>query len=580
MIKKLSLSCLLFVLFSVIAFLPPSYSQELQQTDQGEKLNQPVFNTISYDELVSLSKDSNIDSAMQSKIDYVLNNPAVDSTISKGEPVFLENSHIGKHLRMASWNIERGMRLDDILNIFNNPDKILEELNKTNPKAVAKVEDDIKDLKKADVLFLTEVDVGMPRTKYRNVPEDFAKGIGYNYAYGVEFFEIDPAHLGSEDCKWSEERLLFGDNPPAIIKDKYKGLHGSAILSRFPLKNVRVLRLPKYYDWYNDEKLRISSLESLKRRASSKFFREGVIREIRYGSRLALIADAQVPGLDTPITLVVTHLENRTAPKNRKKQLKLILESLHDVKNPVVIAGDFNTDVSDVSPKVKKEGKPHHRILRHCKFYNIPRHYVITPVMALPNMLRKHDDPTVKSIPIFSSNPERGLFNVLKRFEFADDNHFDFRSTPGKYIGKHGTLANSNERSRKGFVATFMFDRPLYIGKYKLDWLFVKAYSKKANDKDGSYKLAPHYGATLFDLNFAMEEPFSDHAPITVDLPLNEPPAMSKKQLKQLEEQEEKLEKTDEKLAKEGKLPEEELEKEEGFIENKNPVINDKEVVE
>ncbi len=36
----------------------------------------------------------------------------------------------------------------------------------------------------------------MPRTGYKNVAEELARSIGFNYAYGVEFVEVDPSHLG------------------------------------------------------------------------------------------------------------------------------------------------------------------------------------------------------------------------------------------------------------------------------------------------------------------------------------------------------------------------------------------------
>jgi putative NADH-flavin reductase len=62
------------------------------------------------------------------------------------------------------------------------------------------------------------------------------------------------------------------------------------------------------------------------------------------------------------------------------------------------------------------------------------------------------------------------------------------------------------------------------IGKYKLDWIFVKpAALKKSDDKNGSYRFAPHFGRTLLDLNDALELSLSDHRPMIVDLPLEEP---------------------------------------------------------
>jgi endonuclease/exonuclease/phosphatase family metal-dependent hydrolase len=544
-IKTIIWACLFIVCINQIG-----YTAE-EENNVPAKHNIKVYNTLTFDDLVNLSKDESYYEQIKAKVDYVLNNPVVDNTLKLDATVSNIRPELGPFIRVGSWNIERGMQIDDMINIFINNQQIKEKISVENPDAADIVTQEARYLSLADIMVFIEVDAGMPRTKYRNIAEYFGEKAGYNYAYGVEFLEIDPAHLGIADSKWSEEHLLFGDNPPAIIPEKYKGLHGTAIVSRFPLENVRILRYPEYYDWYKGEEERISKTETIKRMASAKIFSEGVIREIRLGSRMALIADAKIPGLEKPLTVVATHLENRTRPKFRKKQIKMLLNHIKTIDNPVVIAGDFNTDIADCSPVNTR--KHHNFILRHCKIYNIPRHYIIKPIMALPNALRKHDDPTIRSIPIFSSNPERGLFNVIRKFEFNDNYHFDFRSTPGKYTGKHGNLANSNQRAYKGFVPTFMFERPLYVGKFKLDWLFVKAYADKAKDKHAPFKMAPHYGTTLFDLNYSFKDSLSDHCPITVDLPINEPPELTKKEIKeirQVEKQQQRIEKVQDKKDK------------------------------
>ena len=513
--------------------------QVTEMESDSKILNIDVYDTLTYDDLVQISKDDDLNKELEAKVKYVLNHPVVDNTINTDEFKISKDPVIGEHIRVVCWNIERGMDLDRILEIFHDPDALIHELERTNPKSINKVKEEMNIIRSADVLMLTEVDAGMYRTNYRLIAEDFAKSIGYNYAYAVEFLEVDPSHLGLENYHWSEENLLFPGKDIVIDKNKYKGLHGTAILSKFPLKNVRIVRLPKVYDWYNGEKKRITRMERLRRGLSSKIFREAVIREIRYGSRNALIADIEVPGLDDPVTIVATHLENRTRPKNRKKQIKVILDKIEDNSNPVVIAGDFNTSVADAAPvgATKKSGSKLKRFFQHLEFYNIPINYALQPVMAIPNTMRKHTDPTIKSIPVLSSNKERGLFNAIKGFKDPEGNHFDFRATKGKFAGYGGTLANSNERNVKGFVPTFKFDRSVYLGKFKLDWLFVKPYCKKASAKGQSYKMAPHFGLTLFDLNFSFDDSFSDHAPITVKLPINEPKKLDKNEIKELKKE-------------------------------------------
>ena len=46
-------------------------------------------------------------------------------------------------------------------------------------------------LQPADLLILNEVDNGVTRTGYRDVARDLANMLKMNYAYGVEFLELD-----------------------------------------------------------------------------------------------------------------------------------------------------------------------------------------------------------------------------------------------------------------------------------------------------------------------------------------------------------------------------------------------------
>lgn len=517
-------------LLFILSLTTVAFSASENENNNTKAMNEKLYETLTFQELLDISDDGNFTKDVKEKVNYILNNAVVDNSIRPDPGKIKESKYIGKYIRMANWNIERGMQLDKIIDIFNNPEKLIEEIEKTNPKKLEKVKKEITRLRNADVLFLTEVDAGMPRTGYKRIAEELAKKINYNYAYAVEFLEVDPSHLGVEkDYKYSEESSLFPDGIE-VDKGKYRGLHGSAILSKFPLKNVRVLRLPKVYDWYNGEKVRSTKMENLKRSLAIKFFKEAVIREIRYGTRMALMADIEVPGLDDPVTCIVVHLENRTPPKGRKKQAKIILNEIENLKTPVVIAGDLNTDIADASPAGtnKRMSGKFRNLMRHFEIYNIPVKFAIGPIMSAPNLFRKHTDPTVKSIPLFSSNPERGLFNLIGKFEFDDGNHFDFRGTKGKYVGRPGNLANSNQRNHKGFTPTFSFQRSLAVGTFKLDWFFVKSYLDKPHDKNGSFKFAPHYGSTLYDLNFAFDENLSDHAPVTIDLPLDEPMELTK----------------------------------------------------
>ena len=142
------------------------------------------------------------------------------------------------------------------------------------------------------------------------------------------------------------------------------------------------------------------------------------------------------------------------------------------------------------------------------------------------NTYRKQADPTVRSIPLVASNPEAEFFDKLKDFRFADGNAFDFRGERGRSVGdRDDTLANSNQRGDKGFITTYEVERTVaFVGKFKLDWIFVRPPALTEHDDDSQpHRFAPHFGRTLKSLNDALQDRISDHAPITVDLPLGEP---------------------------------------------------------
>jgi endonuclease/exonuclease/phosphatase family metal-dependent hydrolase len=95
-------------------------------------------------------------------------------------------------IRVIDWNIERGLRLREIVDF-------LESQN-------------------ADLLILQEVDLNARRTGLLNIAEKIARRLGMNYAFGREFEEL------SQGTRTS----------PAY--------HGQATLSRWRLTNPRVIR--------------------------------------------------------------------------------------------------------------------------------------------------------------------------------------------------------------------------------------------------------------------------------------------------------------------------------------------------
>lgn len=528
---NIKLTKIILLIFIVFIF-PGNFVQAKSQADADnlnkyEIYNQDVINKLSFDDLIKLSSEKYPEQGLNAKLNYVLYSPIIDNSFGYDKVKIYNDKNIGDFIRVASWNIDRGLNLDYIKLLFSSPEQIMKKI--TDPKVdKVKVVNQAEILKKAGIIILNEVDIGMPRTGYKNIAEDLAETLGYNYAFGTEFVEVDPAHLGLEDNQWSEERILFPGKKYTVDKSKYKGLHGNAILSRFPLRNVRIIRLPDYYDWFGSEKSKVAEIEYIRREAAEKIFREDVIREVRRGGRIALAADVEIPGFNQHVTIIAVHLENRTLPKYREKQIKFLSEEIKNIKNPVILAGDFNTTATDASPttvkrEIVKRLEDPQFLARQILISAVPYSLAVSTAEKVTNLLRTYKNPAVMNIPVISPNGERKLFLTLQNFVFKDGGKFDFSGNKYKSSnGRNHLLANSNQRDLRGFTPTYIFQRPLFIGKYKLDWIFVKP-SVKENKSDKINEFEPLYGRTLLEMNYAFDKLPSDHSPVTVDLPINPP---------------------------------------------------------
>jgi hypothetical protein len=120
---------------------------------------------------------------------------------------------LGPFLRATTWNIERGIEFDGIRTSLAESDKFEAYIQKkkdakskpltANALAVVKSQLDI--LKPTDLFIFNEVDDGVTRTDYRDVGRELAQALHMNYAYAVEFLEIDPLNLGLEQVKMSDK---------------------------------------------------------------------------------------------------------------------------------------------------------------------------------------------------------------------------------------------------------------------------------------------------------------------------------------------------------------------------------------
>lgn len=489
---------------------------------------------LKYDELVELYENDPPSPELSAKLSRLLSTPFISNSVGTRAPraITSTSGSSGNFLRVATWNIERGLQFDAVKAALTNNRNYFRRLTAAarSPEFnSAQINNQAAELSRADIVVLNEVDWGLKRTDYRNVARDLAAALQMNYAYGVEFVEVDPLTLGTEtlEGETSAEKAQMLQNLE-VDKSRTLGLHGTAILSRFPLRNVRVLPFAyQGHDWYTDEKNGISKVEKGKRKGAGIVLGEKILREVRRGGRMMLLADIVEPGIPGgALTVVATHLEAKTKPGERLKQLEEVLAQIQAVDHPVVVAGDMNTSGSDSTPTsferevTKRLGSSKFWATQGIKYATgVGLIYDLT--LGLVKMQRLKNDPTVRSVRFVSENPEEKFFNTLKDFRFSDGGVFDFRGSKEHSTGaSEETLSDSNERAKKGFVSTLELKGKITV-QLKLDWIFVKpARLTDPDDRKQAYQFAPQFGRTLKALNYSLKDRISDHSPLIIDLPL------------------------------------------------------------
>ncbi len=223
-----------------------------QEGRQAEYIrsSQPPF--LTYQELVTLYEQETPDPALVQKLHTLLTTPFVNNEayFSGVKPLQPDLDNRGPSLRVVQWNIERGLELDDIKLALTDKQGFLAKAQSEAAKSKEpdagiddKLSAQLDALQSADVIVLNEVDWGMKRTDYKAVIKELADALHMNWAYGVEFVEIDPKMLGLQsfanvenDTERKELEQIF-----SVDKSQYLGLHGSAILSRYPLRDVKLV---------------------------------------------------------------------------------------------------------------------------------------------------------------------------------------------------------------------------------------------------------------------------------------------------------------------------------------------------
>ncbi len=339
------------------------------------------------------------------------------------ESVTNEQTDDADSIKVLAWNIERGIQFDGILDALKNHEQ----------------------LKDKDLLILTELDHGMARSGNRFVAQEIARELGLNYAFAPVYI---PLQKGS-----GVESDMEGENTVSI--------HGLAMFSRYPMKNVHAIPLPNGKDkmWG---------------------------KEKRIGYLRAIVADIEHPTGD--FRAVTIHLDAHCSRAHRALQIKIILDHLDTLPPlPTLIGGDWNTTGFNSQSSTRAIMGYWRRVL-----------------MGPKNIALNH-------LPHPERFFEKKLFNGLEKrgFSFRDLNnigvgtlHYDIGS-----IEKNTNLRDWVPE----WCFPFIFWAAGRVGgmvSTRLDWFAANGL-----------KLAPGTKPqTVGHLVTTDEKPLSDHDAITVDL--------------------------------------------------------------
>ena len=247
--------------------------------------NSPVHFRKYFPELLKFESTSEMEaSAVYAKIkpevDQILNSIVQwEPSAIAGRSVLRAAASDDRRISALAWNIERGNHLSGVVYTLTN-----------HPQ-----------LKDRDILFLTELDHGMARSGNRFVAKELGDALQMNFAFA-------PIYIALQKGSGVEE-FVEGENTNAI--------HGLAMYSRYPMRNVHAIPLPNGKDkmWGKEKRL---------------------------GRLRALIADIEhSAGTFRAVTI---HLDALCSRAHRHRQMKIILDHLDTLPPlPVILGGDWNT---------------------------------------------------------------------------------------------------------------------------------------------------------------------------------------------------------------------------------------------
>lgn len=320
--------------------------------------------------------------------------------------------------RLVAWNLERGIEFSGQLNAL-----------RTHPYLAG-----------ADVYLLTEADIGMARSENRAVAQEFARALGLHYSFAPCYLNLSKGA--------GIERKADGEND--------LGLHGNAVLSRYPIRSVRPVHLSNGID---------------KMRG----------REKRLGRQSALAAEIEFPNYRA--TAVAVHLDANSSQAHRAAQMRQIVQNLPN-GHPAILGGDWNTSTYNSSRA----------------FYSIMGFW-LRVFMGAENVISNHY--------LHPENHfERELFRILEAqgFEYRRSNRMG-EPTIQYDVDDPKTRQNLGEWVPGWCFAFIRWALRRHDGRcpLKLDWFATR-------------KARVENPVIVRDLHSSDGRPLSDHAAIGVDI--------------------------------------------------------------
>jgi len=167
------------------------------------------------------------------------------------------------------------------------------------------------ELAKVDIWLLNEMDLGMARSQQLHTVRLLAHALGMNYAWATEFVELTNGNA-------EEQKRTEG------VQNKY-ALHGNAILSRWPLFDAKVIRMPGMAALYN-----------------AKGFETAGGYEKRLGGRMTLFASTAIGNAN--VLLGATHAQTswRRNRNHVRQSIDRMIEHINasSLSDTVIVAGD------------------------------------------------------------------------------------------------------------------------------------------------------------------------------------------------------------------------------------------------